>query len=188
MRNNSLILLLAGKSSRFQNLKSNIKDKILININNYPIIFYSLNTFINSKIINKYFLVYRNYNQKKNVIKIIKKFFYKRNILNLIKFIKGGISRQHSVFNALKIIMHYNDNTQYIFIHDAARPLINIENIKDLYHLVKKYKIVTLGKKILNTTNKIYMKKNKNNDIFNESNNRIIINYKNIKIINRNYL
>ena len=43
-----------------------------------------------------------------------------------LKIVKGGSTRQESVFNALKAC----DNPDFVAIHDAARPLVMVEDIK----------------------------------------------------------
>ncbi|HOO74111.1 MAG: 2-C-methyl-D-erythritol 4-phosphate cytidylyltransferase [Thermotogae bacterium] len=49
----------------------------------------------------------------------------------------GGDSRQESVFSGLKYIAGKNIKTDYIFIHDAARPFISETLMKNLFEAVK---------------------------------------------------
>lgn len=44
----------------------------------------------------------------------------------------GGATRFNSVYNALKAI-DKRKNDDWVFVHDAARPCVNIDNIIDLY-------------------------------------------------------
>lgn len=54
-----------------------------------------------------------------------------------VQFCIGGITRFHSVYNSLKII---NDrkSDDWIFVHDAARPCVNIQDVITLYNQTQK--------------------------------------------------
>ena len=42
-----------------------------------------------------------------------------------IDFIEGGATRQSSIFNALELIKKRNPDTDYVAIHDGARPFVS---------------------------------------------------------------
>lgn len=46
-------------------------------------------------------------------------------------FSPSGETRQLSIYHGLEDIMEYADDTDYVFIHDAARPLLSAEIIAD---------------------------------------------------------
>lgn len=46
-------------------------------------------------------------------------------------FSKPGATRQLSIFNGLEAIKAYADDSDYVFIHDAARPLLGAKQITD---------------------------------------------------------
>nr|WP_305182362.1 IspD/TarI family cytidylyltransferase [uncultured Schaedlerella sp.] len=46
-------------------------------------------------------------------------------------FSRPGINRQLSILNGLQDIRKYADDTDYLFIHDAARPLLSRKQITD---------------------------------------------------------
>ena len=46
-------------------------------------------------------------------------------------FSKPGANRQLSIYNGLEAIMAYADDNDYVFIHDAARPLLSEKQITD---------------------------------------------------------
>lgn len=50
--------------------------------------------------------------------------------------VKGGATRQESVFHALSKV---NPKCRYLVIHDGARPLVTQENILDTLHAAMKY-------------------------------------------------
>ncbi|MFC4891845.1 2-C-methyl-D-erythritol 4-phosphate cytidylyltransferase [Pseudofrancisella aestuarii] len=54
----------------------------------------------------------------------------------LIKTCIGGETRFHSVYNALSFIKDIANERDWIFVHDAARPCINIESVESLLNKV----------------------------------------------------
>lgn len=63
-----------------------------------------------------------------------------------VKVVDGGEKRSNSVYNGLK-----NCESEYVLIHDAARPYINMEDINNLKEEVIKYDGVILAKKATDT-------------------------------------
>jgi len=56
------------------------------------------------------------------------KFFNHPQVLTVV----GGKERADSVLNALNVIKQFNDPTEWVMVHDAARPCIDIKDIKKL--------------------------------------------------------
>ena len=112
------ILLSAGKSKRF---KSKI-NKQFITYRNRPLFEHSLQTAINSKLF-KRILIVTNKKINKN---------YSKNI----NIIKGGNERHNSTENALKYLK--NKKIKNVYIHDAARPNLSINLLKNLKNNLKK--------------------------------------------------
>ena len=118
--NISVILLGAGSSKRF---KSNqLKQNIIIK--NKSLLDHSRDFFA------KYFDTSKIYLVVNNKVKI-------KNIRKNEKVILGASSRLKSLREAMRYI--YNDNLQTTFtmIHDVARPVININDIKKLINSFK---------------------------------------------------
>ena len=101
-----LILLAAGNSKR---LKSST-PKPFNKINNKTLLEHCINAFKNFHKIKKIIVVYNSKN---------KKYINKIDLKNIIK-IRGGKTRQESVFRALKKIKKMN--CKKVIIHDVARP------------------------------------------------------------------
>lgn len=110
--NVSVILAAGGSSSRFG------KDKLIEKINNEEVIIHTLKKFYNLSNVNEIVIV-----TAKHLIEIIKNLTkdYKK-----VKVVEGSTSRQKSVFNGLKNV---SKNTNFVIIHDGARPLIKEEII-----------------------------------------------------------
>ena len=118
------LILSAGSSTRFG---GTIK-KQFYKINDKPILFYSLNAFNKSNLIDEIVLV-----TSKEDIELVKAFVNENNFNKVSQIVVGGDVRQKSVKHGLDVI---NDNG-YVLIHDAARPLVDEEIISSLLNALK---------------------------------------------------
>jgi 2-C-methyl-D-erythritol 4-phosphate cytidylyltransferase len=107
------IVLAAGKGLRF---KSGV-PKPLAKIANLPAIIYSLGVFDSSSYI-KDIIVAVNPENSKSIIKEIKR----HGIKKIIAVVSGGRLRQDSVMKSLGAI---DAKTDFVLVHDAARPFID---------------------------------------------------------------
>ena len=118
--NISVILLGAGSSKRF---KSNqLKQNIIIK--NKSLLDHSRDFFA------KYFNTSKIYLVVNNKVKI-------KNIRKNEKVILGASSRLESLREAMRYINNDNLQTTFTMIHDVARPVININDIKKLINSFK---------------------------------------------------
>ena len=113
--NISVILLGAGRSKRF--ISSQLKQNVLVN--KISILDYSRLFF------NKYF-------PKSNIFIVVNKKVIINKLKTNEKKIYGSSSRLKSLHVALKNILQKNIQTKYTLIHDIARPILNITDIKRL--------------------------------------------------------
>lgn len=107
----SVIITAGGSSVRYG------KDKLLETINGKTVIECSVNAFL--PLDPREIIISASEKLEKE---ISDKFKHIKNL----KITRGGKTRQDSVFNALKACT----NPDFVCIHDAARPLIKIDNIK----------------------------------------------------------
>lgn len=112
---------MAGNSSRFNKLLDSYKNKSLYELDNRPLFLYSLDKFNQITEIEKIYIVVKE--EEKDIINEILEDTGNTHV-NLIL---GGSSRNESVKNALKFI-----EEDYVLIHDLARPLTNINDIKKI--------------------------------------------------------
>ena len=138
------IILGAGSGERFGSYKQ------VEMINNKAVYSYSLDAFVDTNLFSTIFLVV-----PKKLINLIK------NQLNEPKYkdviiCEGGDSRAQSVHNAYSKITTKNKK---IFIHDAARPLINKKLIIDLAKFSKNKKATVLARKINETVRSVKKEK-----------------------------
>lgn len=113
------IVLAAGTGSRMQ---ADIKKQFM-DIDGKPLIYYSLNTFQNS-FIDEIVLV-----TGKEDIEYCKNEIVKRYGFNKVKcIVEGGKERFNSVMHGLKMVKECD----YVYVHDGARPLVDLETLERL--------------------------------------------------------
>lgn len=119
------ILLAAGKGTR---MGSGV-PKQFMNILGKPVLYYSLNCFQNSKLIDDVIIV-----AAKDMISYCKETIVDRFGFTKVKcVIAGGGERYDSVYEGLKLC----EDADYVYIHDGARPFITEEILLRGYKEVK---------------------------------------------------
>lgn len=132
------ILLAAGQGKR---MGANCPKQYLL-LKEKPIIYYSLKTLEDSFIDEIILVVGRNEID-----------YCKKEIIEPYKFskvkhiVEGGEERYHSVYNGLNIV----ENTDYIFIHDGARPFLDNKTMEALLSEVQKTKACIAGMPVKDT-------------------------------------
>lgn len=111
------VILAGGKGTRIGGEIS----KQFIEINNKPIIYYTLKSFEKSDKIDEIILVL-----PKNEISYFRKHILSRFQFNISAIVEGGAERQDSVYNALR----YIERCDIVLIHDGARPFVDREIIE----------------------------------------------------------
>tara|TARA_Y100001936_G_scaffold188627_1_gene186935 strand:+ start:2429 stop:3094 length:666 start_codon:yes stop_codon:yes gene_type:complete len=117
----SVVLLGAGQSKRFQS--STLKQNYIIH--NKRVIDYSIDFFrYHFRATNKYYVI-----NKKINIKLLKKNEHS---------LYGSTSRLKSLNNCLDYILRNNLQTKYTLIHDIARPVLDITDVRNILKEIKK--------------------------------------------------
>ena len=132
----SVIITAGGTSSRFGNT-----NKLLEQIDGKEVIRYTVDAFVNSGI--EDIVICAN----SSIIDILSKLFESYPV---VRVIKGGSTRQESVFNGLRAV-----NCDYVLIHDGARPMISQEVIKKIMAEVISKKAVSVMTKTVDTIKKV---------------------------------
>ena len=130
MKKLSAIVPAAGIGVRLQSKTA----KPYISLNNKPLLWYCLNTLEKSGKINDIVLISEKANIKR-AINLIKKFKFKK----VKTVIAGGATRSASVYNGLKAL---DEDTDYVLIHDGARPFLDGSLIERCLAAVIKHKAV----------------------------------------------
>ena len=136
------ILLAAGNSNR---MGRNVEDKILALIAGKPVVLYSLQAFVRSGAVAEIILVYRDEPQRSLLAKVIEG----EPLGDIsLRWTQGGAERQDSVWNALEDIKAQTEN---VYIHDCARPLIRPDTLAVLQKTLSDNKAVCLAHRLSDT-------------------------------------
>ncbi|MCM8789629.1 MAG: 2-C-methyl-D-erythritol 4-phosphate cytidylyltransferase [Candidatus Omnitrophica bacterium] len=146
----SVVLLAAGRGLRFSPSPESGSFKPLVKINHKPTIIYSLETFNNHPLVNEVIIVINAHNCKR-IINVITKYRFNK----IKKFVEGGKRRQDSVYNGLQVV---DKKSQFILIHDSARPFIGKREISAVINEAKKSKAAILGVPVKATIKKVEVK------------------------------
>lgn len=134
IQKNTAAVVLAGGSGKRMN--SNTK-KQYIEIQGKPLIYYSLVAFEKSPV-EKIVLVCSPGDEQYCMTEIIKKY----GLHKVEAVVAGGKERYHSVFEGLKALP---DTTEYVLIHDGARPFVTTDIIERSLSAVRDNKACVVG-------------------------------------------
>lgn len=130
---NAAIVLAAGKGTR---MGSDIPKQFL-NIQDKPVLYYSLKVFQDSPLISEIILVIGKEWQEYCREKILKPY----GISKVVKMVEGGQERYDSVYAGLSAC----GQCDYVFIHDGARPFITEEILERCMDSVLENKACVVG-------------------------------------------
>lgn len=133
------IVLAAGQGKRM----GTKVQKQFLEIAGKPVLFYSLQAFEKSAIIDDVILVtgegYEGYCREEIVSKY--------NFTKVRKIVSGGRERYHSVWNGLQEV----ETDGYVFIHDGARPFVTEEIINRTYEALQDCRACVVGMPVKDT-------------------------------------
>ena len=118
------IVLAAGKGSR---MKSDT-PKQFMELNNKPIIYFSLKAFEES-VVDDIVIVTMPSMEEYIKKEIVEKYSFDK----VSAVVSGSVARYLSVYNGLIV----TKDTDYVLIHDSARPFVSVEMINSIVGLVK---------------------------------------------------
>lgn len=132
------IVLAAGQGKRM----GTKVQKQYLEISGKPVLFYSLDVFQKSDVIDEIILVVGKDQKEYCQESIVEKF----GITKVSKIVEGGEERYHSVWNGLQTI-----EDGFVFIHDGARPFVTEEILLRAYDAVQKEKACVVGMPVKDT-------------------------------------
>jgi len=141
---NTTIIVGAGKGERMQSKV----NKILLSLEEKPIICHTIKKFEDSELIDNIILVI-NKDDEQEIKNLIKK--YNLKIKNIVF---GGEKRQDSVYNGIKAIENTN-NDDIILIHNAANPFVDEKTIKEVIKETKIHGAAVAAIKAKDTIKKV---------------------------------
>lgn len=130
---NTAIVLAAGKGTR---MGGDIPKQFL-KIQDKPVLYYSLKTFQDSPLISEIILVIGKEWQQYCRETILEPY----EMTKVVKMIEGGAERYDSVYAGLCAC----ENSDYVFIHDGARPFITEEILERCMDAVRENKACVVG-------------------------------------------
>ena len=125
----TVIIAAAGSGTRMGGV-----SKPLMKINGKEALLYSLDLFNESSYVERIVI-----STRKEDIETIEKLVKKQNYTKEIIVTQGGSSRQESVSLAFKAGFEKRKKTHFVAVHDAARPLLTKEELKNVFELAAKY-------------------------------------------------
>lgn len=139
MGKRTAIVLSAGSGKR---MNSDTKKQYLL-IKDKPIIYYSLNTFQQSSIIDEIILVASKDDLDYVKRDIVEKYEFSK----VTHIVSGGKERYNSVYNGLKCC----NDSEYVFIHDGARPFVTEEILKRAMEVLTEHGSAVVGMPVKDT-------------------------------------
>ncbi len=130
--NLSVVIVAAGSSTRM-----NGKDKIFLEFNDRPALYYAIKAFDECKHVSDIIVVGRS-----DSLFDIERLCSDAGFLHSILVVAGGTTRTESVRNGLK---HVGKDADYIAVHDGARPLVDEELIMRVFHAAQAYQAAVPG-------------------------------------------
>jgi len=132
---NIAIILASGQGKR---MKAG-KNKVLLEINNKPLIYYTIKPFQESNSIKSIVLVCKE-KEKKFFKEIVKKY----SLDKVVGLIEGGKERQDSAYNAVfyldkKLLSKKNKEKHFLLFHNGANPFVAKKEIRESIENAKKF-------------------------------------------------
>lgn len=138
-KKNVAVVLSAGRGKR---MNSAVQKQYLL-LKDRPVIYYSLKAFQECPFIDEVVLV-----AGKEDIDYCRREIVEKYGLHKVKTITvGGMERYYSVYNGLQEI----EDCGFVYIHDGARPFLNIEMLERAQAAVEEYRACVLGMPVKDT-------------------------------------
>lgn len=142
MESITTIIPAAGQGKR---MKSKL-NKQYLSVLNKPVLAHTLEVFQKSNLITEIIIVVREDEMDYCRQEVITEYDY-----NKVTLVKGGQSRQESVYNGLQSV----DNADYVLVHDGARPLLTGDVLQKTINQVKNHKAVGVAVPTKDTIKKV---------------------------------
>ncbi len=138
----SAVIVSAGNSSRMGGV-----NKQFLEINNIPVIAHTIKIFDDSDLIDEIVVVTRECD-----IENIKNLISQYNFKKVSAVVKGGETRQLSVYNG---VINTSEKADFVAIHDGARPLVTEKVISDTLYKAFEFSAAATGVKVKDTVKEV---------------------------------
>lgn len=136
----SVVIAAAGMGKR---MKSKVNKQYLL-LKEKPIVSHTIEVFEKNKYVDEIIVVTREEEVNYCKVNVVDKYNFKK----VKEVVRGGVERQDSVYNGLKIC---DKNTDVVLIHDGARPFIKDEEIKEIIVKTIKHDACVIGVRVKDT-------------------------------------
>ncbi len=137
------IFLCAGRGTR---MKAAADDKILAKVAGKPVFLHSVEAFVESGLAPTFVFVFRSVAQRRQIDRAVRSL--KLSLTQRIIFVRGGVERQESVRHALEALP---PSTEWVLIHDAARPMVRAPLIRRFASLAKRHGSAVFAHRVADT-------------------------------------
>ncbi|MDR2863015.1 MAG: 2-C-methyl-D-erythritol 4-phosphate cytidylyltransferase [Puniceicoccales bacterium] len=143
----SIAILLAGGSGN--RMRGVVRDKILEPLNGQPVIAWSARAFRESGVVGGFVIVCRDNAQQAAIAAVLRPWL--DDSLS-VRWARGGEERQDSVLNGIEACP---SDTSLVFIHDAARPLLQTASLVELAVLAARDGAAVLAHRVKDTIKQV---------------------------------
>ena len=137
------IFLCAGRGTR---MKAAADDKILAKLAGRPVFLHSVESFVESGLASTFVFVFRSIAQRRQIDRAVRGL--KLAPTHRVIFVRGGVERQESVLHALEALP---PTTEWVLIHDAARPLVRAPLIRRFASLAERHGSAVFAHRVADT-------------------------------------
>lgn len=137
------IVLAGGRGRRMGTAQS----KMYLLIQDKPVLYYSLDVFEKSRVIDEVILVTGKGQIPYCRQKLVEEYGFQK----IKTVVEGGAERYHSVWEGLRVLEKEKRKGGYVFIHDGARPFISEEILERAYREVCKSRACVVGMPVKDT-------------------------------------
>jgi 2-C-methyl-D-erythritol 4-phosphate cytidylyltransferase len=146
MSESAAILLAAGRGSRMRGV---VDDKVLAPLAGRLVFVHSLEAFATAGIVARCVVVYRDAAQRTQLAAL----YASGPMRDLpVRWVRGGRERQDSVARALAALPRATD---FVFIHDCARPLVRPEVLRELDLALRRDGAACLAHRVTDTIKRL---------------------------------
>ncbi len=138
----SAVIVSAGNSSRMGGI-----NKQFLEIDNIPVVAQTISVFQKSPLIDEIIVVTRECDI--DAVNILVKDY---NFSKVLSVVYGGETRQLSVYNG---VTSTSNNSDFVVIHDGARPLVTEKVIEDTLRVAFEYGAAATGVKVKDTVKQV---------------------------------
>jgi len=127
-------------------MKAVADDKVTVRLAGRPVLIHSVDAFAESGLTSTFVFTFRSLSQRRRLEKALRTL--KLSPHQRVIFVRGGVERQESVVNALAALP---PEIEWVFIHDAARPMIRATLIRRFASLAKRYGSAVFSHRVADT-------------------------------------